>query len=726
MSARARLPPQLPDAQATALAVALGERNDEYPTDDRFVVYAGAASLLAAAARSQPLLVLVDDAHLLDEPSREAIQFIASRVADSPIAMLIASENRLGETVDVLEPRPLDRVSALVLLDHLHGSRLSDAVAADVVDAASGNPLALVEISKVLTAGQLSGAESTASTLAACCSAEQAFLTRISRLSAETRQALVVVALGSGEPSAVVRRALAELGCDERTLEPAVAAALVERAAERLVFVHELARATVAYGALRSERRAAHRVLARASDGPDTRAWHLALALAEPDEETAGKLADAGTRADGRGVFATAARAFELAARITPDDATRAERLVAAATASHRAGHIAGAIDHLEEALAHLTSPESRGAAQLLLGRVLTRSGSASRARDVLVTAADVESECAPAMRCRLLAEAVIPTLRANEPAAAIVTGRRAMSIATPGSPEEFSAAVALGTALVLGGELTEARDLVLRAREPGSGAVPRPPESRVYLGGALRLVGERGAARRELEEVIQVARTGGSVSVLAYALVRLADVELDDGDWHAAGTQLREAAALARETGQAADRGLALAGLAWLAATQGREADCRRFAVQALELAERLGAGSRLDRAQPALGLLELGRGDHAAAAAQLGEVRREQRLHGWCDAAVQPHRAPDLIEALLGAGAVAAANEELVLFEDEAHRTARASAVAAAARCRGLLASDFELDRWFRVALEPGPDVVGPFEFTARASHTLSACGW
>jgi tetratricopeptide (TPR) repeat protein len=316
-------------------------------------------------------------------------------------------------------------------------------------------------------------------------------------------------------------------------------------------------------------------------------------------------------------------------------------------------------------------------------------------------------------MTCRLLTEAVIPTLRAGRPAAAIATGRRAIALAAPASPEELSAAVALGTALVLGGELAEARDLVLHARELALRAAPPPPsDSRAYLGSALRLVGELGASRHELEQVIDVARTRGSVGVLAYALVRLADVELEAGDWKAAATQLREGATFARETGQAADRGLAVAGLAWLAAVQGREDDCRQYATQALEIADRLGVGSRLDRALPALGLLELGRGDHAAAATHLGEVRRAQRAHGWCDAAFQPHRTPDLVEALIGAGDAAAAADELAVFEDEASRTGRASAIAAAARCRGTLASDHELDGWFRIALEPGLEAVGPFE--------------
>ena len=211
---------------------------------------------------------------------------------------------------------------------------------------------------------------------------------------------------------------------------------------------------------------------------------------------------------------------------------------------------------------------------------------------------------------------------------------------------------------------------------------------------------------------MIEAARSTGSMSALPYALVRLADVELDDGNWHVAATHLSEAARLARETGQAADRGLATAGLAWLAAVRGREADCLRLAAHALAIADRLGTGSRLRLALPALGLLELGRGNHAAAVVHLGDACREQRAYGWCDAAFQPHKTPDLVEALLCAGDAAAAAEELAVFDDEAGRTRSPSAVAAAARCHGMLASDVELDRWFGIALEGGADAAGPFE--------------
>jgi predicted ATPase len=67
----------LPQARAEALTSALGLGEGHGPRD-RFAAYAGALDVLAAAAEQTPLLVVVDDAHRLDEASAEAIAFLAS------------------------------------------------------------------------------------------------------------------------------------------------------------------------------------------------------------------------------------------------------------------------------------------------------------------------------------------------------------------------------------------------------------------------------------------------------------------------------------------------------------------------------------------------------------------------------------------------------------------------------------------------------------------------
>lgn len=65
-----------------------------------------------------------------------------------------------------------------------------------------------------------------------------------------------------------------------------------------------------------------------------------------------------------------------------------------------------------------------------------------------------------------------------------------------------------------------------------------------------------------------------------------------------------------------------------------------------------RLGSGSRLDRAAAAPGLLELGSGRPEGTIASLEDARDLEQEAGWSDAALTPHRLPDLVEAYTLAG--------------------------------------------------------------------------
>jgi ATP/maltotriose-dependent transcriptional regulator MalT len=212
------------------------------------------------------------------------------------------------------------------------------------------------------------------------------------------------------------------------------------------------------------------------------------------------------------------------------------------------------------------------------------------------------------------------------------------------------------------------------------------------------------------LVQVVDEARAAGAVSALPYALVRLGDVELEIGAWPAAAAALHEARWLARETGQVADYGLALGTLAWLEAACGHEDDCRAHVDEALALAERLGSGSRFDRAAMSLGLLELGQGRGQRAIDHLEEICRSQAELGWSDASTTPHCRPELIEAYLLAGRDQDARATLEEFQRDAERSQRPSALAVASRCRAMLAHESELDVMFGDALRHAS--IGPFD--------------
>jgi DNA-binding CsgD family transcriptional regulator len=108
----------------------------------------------------------------------------------------------------------------------------------------------------------------------------------------------------------------------------------------------------------------------------------------------------------------------------------------------------------------------------------------------------------------------------------------------------------------------------------------------------------------------------------------------------------------------------------------------------------------------------LELGCGRPERAIAPLEDLRDAQQEAGWSDAAVTPHRLPDLVEAYALAGRIREAQAALDVFSVDAERTRRSSALALAARGRAVLAPDSELDVRFADALEPSVETTGPFE--------------
>ena len=80
----------LPAPQRTALRAALGADDGE---GDRYRAFLGTLSLLADAAEDSPILVVVDDAHWLDDASSAALLFVARRLQVERIAMLFAARD---------------------------------------------------------------------------------------------------------------------------------------------------------------------------------------------------------------------------------------------------------------------------------------------------------------------------------------------------------------------------------------------------------------------------------------------------------------------------------------------------------------------------------------------------------------------------------------------------------------------------------------------------------
>lgn len=358
---------RLPPSQRDALATAFGLRAGAVP--ERSLVGLAALSLLAGAARREPLACLVDDAQWLDRESAQALALIARRLAAEPVALVLATRTHDLAGLPELEVRGLAEADARALLESRLLAPLDEQVRGRIVAEARGNPLALLALPRGASPAELAGGYG----LALDGRGAPGLARRLDALPPDTRRLLVVAAAEPAGDPALVWGAAARLGIGRpEVAEPAVAAGLLAPGA-RVRFADSLARAAAYRAAPADERQAAHRALAEATDpesDPDRRAWQLALATTMPDETVAAALERAAKRAGARGGVPALAAFLERAAALTLDPARRAERALAAAAAKFRAGAPDTALQLLSTAEAGPLDAPGRARADALRARL--------------------------------------------------------------------------------------------------------------------------------------------------------------------------------------------------------------------------------------------------------------------------------------------------------------------------------------------------------------------
>jgi DNA-binding CsgD family transcriptional regulator len=293
-------------------------------------------NLLAAAARSQPVLLMVDDVHWLDSVSAEVLGALGRRLAQPRVGIVVGrrtpNESEFSTTGwTELELGPLDAESSAQLLSHA-GVPLSAATRTKILTAAAGNPLALAELPR--GADQLDDA---AGTLPLTERLVAVFGRRLGQLDAGVRADLLRAALDGmavGAPATNRARYLVQ------NVEPALEAGLlVMDPLGDIAFRHPLVRAAVIHQAGPQERRDAHRDLAALYDDVLVRrATHLAAAATGPDQEVADLLARAAQLSIRRGGLAVAAEWLRRAGELGTDPEGRAALFADAVYFASRAG----------------------------------------------------------------------------------------------------------------------------------------------------------------------------------------------------------------------------------------------------------------------------------------------------------------------------------------------------------------------------------------------------
>src|SRR3954470_15652708 len=382
----------IPKPQRDALSVALGVSFGAPP--DPFLVALAVLSLLSAVAEERPLLCIVDDAQWLDAASSHALAFVARR--------LLADSVAVGFAVRDPHIRPefkglpdvtlggLDGKSGEALLARAIPGRLDDRVRQRIGAQARGNPLALLEFRRGRTAVELSGGFELPAAADLSGRLEDRYVQRVRELPETTQQLLLLAAADPVGDATLLWRAAATLSIDITAITPAAEAQLLD-VGVRVRFRHPLVRSAVYRAAPLADRRRAHEALAEVSDpdaDPDRRAWHRALAAAEPDESVAAELEHSAGRAQMRGGIAAAAAFLERATGLTVDPAHRARRTLAAAQAKHQAGAPEAARGLVASAQEGPLDPLQRAQVDLMRAQIAFTSNRGNDAPPLLMDAA--------------------------------------------------------------------------------------------------------------------------------------------------------------------------------------------------------------------------------------------------------------------------------------------------------------------------------------------------
>jgi hypothetical protein len=381
---------RLPVPQRDALEIAFGTSSGSAP--DRFLVGLAVLSLLSEVAEEQPLLCLIDDEQWLDRASAQVLGFAARRLGAESVGLVLAARAPSSDITGLpdLVVERLEETDARALLDAVLTGPLDSRVRDRIVAETQGNPLALLELPRGLTAQQLAGGFGLPSTARLSGGIEESFRRRAAVLPDQTRRLLLVAAAEPIGDPVLVWGAAARLGIAADAAAPATEAGLVEFGM-RVRFRHPLVRSAVYGAASQQERRQVHGALSEATDperDPDRHAWHRAHAAAGPDEAVAAELERSAGRARARGGMAAAAAFLERATMLTLDPTRRAERARAAASAKIKAGAFGAVRDLLSIAEAGPLSDFQQARIELMGAELAFLTDRGSEAPPLLLKAA--------------------------------------------------------------------------------------------------------------------------------------------------------------------------------------------------------------------------------------------------------------------------------------------------------------------------------------------------
>jgi DNA-binding CsgD family transcriptional regulator len=695
---------RLPTPQREALLTALGIRAG--PAPDRFLVALAVLSLLSEVAGDQPLVCIVDDQQWLDSASAQALGFVARRLAADPVGLVFAVRDPGDELAGLpeLTVEGLNHDDAQALLDSVLAGPLDARVRDQLLSETRGNPLALLELPRGLTPGQLAGGFGLPGARPLSGRIEESFRRQLGALPIQTQRLLQLAAADpSGDP-VLVRRTAGRLGIPESAWTPAVDTGLVEFGA-RVRFRHPLARSAAYQSASVLQRQDAHRALAEATDpqtDPDRRAWHRAQAAAGPDEDIAAELELSAGRAQACGGLAAAAAFLERAAMLTPGPAQRSHRLLAAARAKCGAGALDAALGLLVTAEAGPLDQLQAAEVERLRGQIaLDQRRGSDAARLLLRGARRLEAVDASLARAAHL-DALVAACWASDMGSPVLREAAEAARTAPLGPDPPRAVDLLLDAIAL--RLTEGYAAAAPALNRALEMVLALDVSSGEAGRWLWLAGGRITQNVAMElwdfeswhglgvGQVQFSRKTGALMHLAYALNYLARSHILAGELVAAARLVEEDHVIAEATGNEPIADTAM----MLAAWRGQERETSELVEVVSQEAAARGAGRLASLAAYASSVLHNGLQQYAAACDAARRAFEHQPL-GYGS-----HIVPELAEAAARTGDTKLVQVAVEWLAERTRVTPTEWALGIEAQVRALLSEGEDAERCYRESIE------------------------
>jgi len=417
---------------------------------DRAELFAAVAAGLDALAATQPLLLVVEDAHWADPSTRRLLRFVLGYVFSHDVHVVVSYRaddlhrrhplrEALAEWVRLPDVRrveldPLGDTDLSALLDGRAGRRLDQAAVRSVVNRAGGNAFYAEEL---LDAGLDDPAGRIPDTLA------DLLLVRLDRLDDAARAVVRVAACAAGPVGDNTLVAVADLPSSD--VAAGVRTALDHRVltlrGEQYTFRHALLAEAVRDDLLPAERRRIHAAYLDAVGSG--RIERSAAALVAHHALGAGDLAraftasvDAGREAVWLAGHDEAARHFEQALSLVahaPDDIDLVGLVIEAADATMAAGHPhrawALARDHLET-LATDVPADDRVRLLVSIADTSFLANDDDAADQASTEAVRLVGDEERPLRARALAKRALVLLSVGEDQSALVAGEQALAIA--------------------------------------------------------------------------------------------------------------------------------------------------------------------------------------------------------------------------------------------------------------------------------------------------------